>query len=150
VRTVFHVFRGDPARIRGFDERKIRRGEYDRGFYFTDDPEVASRYGPVVDAYRVTLARPYEAAQFGFLRGVAGLAGEAAPSGMDSRARWVTETLRRFGHDGIVIGMVTGATYVVAFDPGQIERVEESPPPAIPEREAVRVRVRPRRWTAAF
>lgn len=147
----FEVFRGDRARIQRFDEREIRRGEYGRGFYFVDDVGVADGYGPVVDAYLVTLRAPYEMRQFGgWLRELAALVGEAAPSGIDARSRWVTEKLRGLGYDGIVVKMATGVTYVVAFDPDQIARVEERPQPRIPQAEPVRAKVRVRGWEPAF
>jgi hypothetical protein len=147
---VLEVFRGDRVPIDRFDAREIVRGEYGRGFYFVDDPDVAMRYGPVVTPYRVTLRYPFRARQFNFLRDVVALVGQVSPRELAARSRWITAELRRLGFDGVIVDLVTGATYVLAFDPDQIERIEERPPPKIPERTPVRVRARVRGWQPAF
>lgn len=134
----------------GYHAAKRRRSEYGDGFYFTDDFATADRFGPVVSAYRIHLRKPLHADQFELGSILAERSGTAKPKTMRAQGAWITKTARALGHDGIVLQMVTGPRYIIAFSPSQIRYQKPEPPPEVPQGPTLRVRVGPPTWEPAF
>lgn len=126
------AFHGGQSIVKRFDPRRRKRAEYGEGYYFTDDPELANRFGPVVEAYELRLRRPLVARQFGLLDDLTSRSGEQAPRELRKQGTWITKMARRLGHDGIEVAMATGQRYYVAFRADQINHVVLPPPPPVP------------------
>jgi hypothetical protein len=147
--AIFEGYHGSTDRITRFSAAKRRRSEYGDGFYFTDDYETAERFGPIVGSYAITLRKPLHAGQFELGRMLAEMSGTVKP-GMRHEGAWITRTARRLGYDGIVLQMVTGQRYIVAFSPSQIRHQKPGPAPTIPTSTTLKVQARIKGWEPAF
>lgn len=125
-------YHGGRARVRRFSAKMRRRAEYGNGFYFADDYGLAERFGPVVGAYELHLRNPLRAGQFDLKRKLSRMSGQDVPPAMREQGAWVTRTARQLGYDGLVVDLVTGQRYYVAFFANQVRYVEPGPAPEVP------------------
>lgn len=135
-------YHGGSTEVRRFDRKRRRRAEYGEGYYFTDDPGLAERFGHVVGAYELRMNRPLRVDQFELERTLEERSGEQAPRRMRLRGEWITKTARRLGHDSIDVALVTGAHYFVIFHANQIKYIEPGPQSEIPVSETKVIHVR--------
>ena len=133
LEAAIQAMRGDDAPIETFDPKKIRRAEYGTGFYFTNDDDVAMRFGPIVTDYLLHLDNPFEIQQFQLTKTIASMTNKKIPKTLKEKGDWITETLMEKEHDGIIINLAANGifgpiTYYVVLDPAKIEKYNRPPP----------------------
>lgn len=97
------AYHGTDATFDRFAKSKARWGSFGRGFYFTDTPTEAAKFGPRVMQVRLTITRP------------------ASLSDVNAVASDTTKLARR-GFDGIIHrSSISGLTTYVVFRPEQVE-----------------------------
>lgn len=112
-------------------------GEYGRGIYFSTSPETASEYAgtqigaQVIPAY-VSISKPLIANKATFYTDVAAAFGQSREQFMENAMiasredgtpleDYITDTLRAYGYDGVVVNVAPDEQFIVAFDPTQVK-----------------------------